>query len=76
MDFNAVVMAIGMRPALVRHQIEGIFYAGDISNGPTTVVEAVASGKNAALEIDAYLKGLGKIAIEKATKSTFALARL
>ena len=31
-----------------------------ISNGPTTVVEAVASGKNAALEMHAYLKQPGQ----------------
>ena len=54
-DFDAVIMAIGMRSTLPREQVNGIFYAGDISNGPTTVVEAVASGKNTALEIDAYL---------------------
>ena len=59
-DFNAVVMAIGMRSYLAREQVDGLFYAGDISNGPTTVVEAVASGKNAALEIDAYSEEAGK----------------
>ncbi len=32
------------------------FYAGDMLTGPKTVVQATASGKNAALEIDAYLK--------------------
>ena len=52
-DFNTVVMAIGMRSYVAREVIEGIFYAGDIANGPTTVVEAVASGKNTALEMDA-----------------------
>ena len=32
-----------------------MFYSGDMANGPTTVVEAVAAGKNAAREIDAYI---------------------
>jgi len=71
--FNAVVIAIGMRSALPREQTEGLFYAGDMLTGPTTVVEAVATGKNAAVEIDAYLKDQPKPVIEKATKSTYAL---
>ena len=41
--------------------------------GPKTVVQAVASGKNAALEIDAYLKGEKKPVIEKPTKSYHVL---
>ncbi len=52
-DINTVVMAIGMRSYVAREQVEGVFYAGDIANGPTTVVEAVAAGKNTALEMDA-----------------------
>ena len=72
-DFSAVVIAIGMRSYLAREQAEGLFYAGDISNGPTTVVEAVASGKNTALEIHAYLKKQEKPEIRKATKSYYAL---
>jgi dihydropyrimidine dehydrogenase (NAD+) subunit PreA len=41
--------------------------------GPKTVVQAVASGKNAALEIDAYLMGENKPIIEKPTKSYHVL---
>lgn len=72
-DFSAVVIAIGMRSYIPREQVDGLFYAGDISNGPTTVVEAVASGKNMALEIDAWLKKEEKPEIKKATKSYFAM---
>lgn len=72
-DINAVIMTIGMRPTLARDQVSGVFYAGDISNGPTTVVEAVASGKNAAIEIDAYIKKQQKPVIGKKTKSHYAL---
>jgi dihydropyrimidine dehydrogenase (NAD+) subunit PreA len=72
-DFTAVVIAIGMRSYIAREQVDGLFYAGDISNGPTTVVEAVASGKNTALEIDAWIKKQGKPEIQKATKSYFAM---
>jgi dihydropyrimidine dehydrogenase (NAD+) subunit PreA len=73
MDINTVVMAIGMRSYIARDQVEGVFYAGDISNGPTTVVEAVASGKNTAVEIDAWLKQQEKPEVKKATKSYYRL---
>jgi NADPH-dependent glutamate synthase beta subunit-like oxidoreductase len=36
---------------------DGVFAAGDIVNGGTTVVQAVAEGARAAREIDAYLAG-------------------
>ncbi len=72
--FSAVVVAIGMRSTLAREQAEGLFYAGDIATGPKTVVQAVASGKNAALEINAYLKREKKPVIEKPTKSYYVLA--
>ena len=68
-----VVIAIGMRSTLQSDQVDGIFYAGDMLTGPKTVVEAVASGKNAAVSIDAYLKGQEKPSIEKVTKSYYAL---
>src|SRR4030067_2279257 len=67
--FNAVILAIGMRATIPQQPDEGLFYAGDMLTGPKTVVQAVASGKNAALEIDAYLKGEKKPVIEKPTKS-------
>jgi dihydropyrimidine dehydrogenase (NAD+) subunit PreT len=73
-SFEAVVMAIGMRAAIPQPQREGLFYAGDMLTGPKTVVQAVASGKNAALEMDAYLKGEMKPVIEKPTKSYHVLA--
>ena len=72
-DFNYVVMAIGMRSTLPTAKAAGIFYAGDVTNGPTTVVEAVAAGKNAAVEIDAYLNHQPGPAIDKATKSFHSL---
>jgi glutamate synthase (NADPH) small chain len=72
--FSAVVIAIGMRPTLPRDvQADGLFYAGDFLTGPKTVVEATASGKNAALEIDAFLKKEAKPEIKKTNKSYYAL---
>jgi NADPH-dependent glutamate synthase beta subunit-like oxidoreductase/dihydroorotate dehydrogenase/Pyruvate/2-oxoacid:ferredoxin oxidoreductase delta subunit len=72
-DIDAVIISIGMRSTLPREQAEGVFYAGDMLTGPKTVVQAVASGKNAALEIDAYLKDQPKPVIENVTKSHYAL---
>lgn len=72
-DFSAVVMAIGMRSYVARQEVDGLFYAGDISNGPTTVVEAVASGKNIATEIDAWLRKQPKPEIKKPTKAYFTM---
>jgi NADPH-dependent glutamate synthase beta subunit-like oxidoreductase/dihydroorotate dehydrogenase/ferredoxin len=72
-DFTGVIVAIGMRPALPVVAAPGLFYAGDMTMGPKTVVEAAASGKNAATQIDAYLRKEKEPVIEKMTKSTFAL---
>src|SRR4030065_2745637 len=66
--FNAVILAIGMRSTIPNQPDEGLFYAGDRLTGPKTVVQAVASGKNAALEINTYLRGEKKPGIEKPTK--------
>jgi glutamate synthase (NADPH/NADH) small chain len=51
--FNAVIIAIGMRPATPRLQGDGLFHAGDILTGPKTVVEALPR-KNAALRLRSY----------------------
>ncbi len=72
-DFSGVVVAIGMRSSVARVQRPGVFYAGDVVNGPSTVVEAVASGKNTALEIQAYIGRSERPRIEKNTKSTLEL---
>lgn len=72
-DFSAVVIAIGMRSTLKRDPVDGIFYAGEMLTGPKTVVQSTASGKNVALEIDAYLNGLPRPMIDKPIKSYFTL---
>jgi len=72
-DIEAVIVSIGMRSTLPRVESEGVFYAGDMLTGPKTVVQAVASGKNAALEIDAYLNSQPKPVIEEVTKSHYTL---
>ncbi|MCX5790046.1 MAG: 4Fe-4S binding protein, partial [Elusimicrobia bacterium] len=72
-DFDAVIMAIGARPSLKPNGLQGVHYAGDSVNGPTTVVEAAAAGKNAAVEIDAWLSGEPKPEFGKRTKSHVVL---
>jgi dihydropyrimidine dehydrogenase (NAD+) subunit PreT len=71
--FSAVIVSIGMRSELKKDQVKGLFYAGDILTGPKTVVQAVASGKNTALEIDAYLNGEKIPVIENPIKSYHVL---
>ena len=40
---------------------EGVFAAGDVVSGPSSVIEAIASGRRAAVSIDKYLGGEGNI---------------
>ncbi len=56
-QFDLVISAIGSRSGLPIKKARGIFYAGDMVLGAATVVEAVATGKNAALEADAFIRG-------------------
>ena len=44
--------------------IPGVFACGDIVNGATSIVEAVASGRKAAVAIDKHLGGDGNITVE------------
>ncbi len=44
-------------PAGPKTGCRGVFAAGDLLNGPTSVVEAMAGGRRAALAIRSYLKG-------------------
>lgn len=42
----------------------GVFAAGDFATGPLSVIEAIASARRAAEEIDAYLGGSGELTLE------------
>jgi NADH-quinone oxidoreductase subunit F len=44
-------------PITMATQIPGVFATGDVVTGPTTIVQAMAGGYQAALSIDRYLKG-------------------
>ena len=54
-DVDVVIVAIGARPSLGVASHPGVVLAGDLEHGPTSVVEAVAAGKNAATAVLAYL---------------------
>jgi dihydropyrimidine dehydrogenase (NAD+) subunit PreA len=71
---DVVILAIGSQPSFTIAKLPGIFYAGDMVNGPTSVVEATAAGKNAALEADAFVAGTKPPEIPKKTKSRVGLA--
>ncbi|MBI5622296.1 MAG: FAD-dependent oxidoreductase [Elusimicrobia bacterium] len=71
--FDAVIMAVGARPSVKPGKDLGLIYAGDLENGPTTVVEAVAAGKNAALEAHAAVTGDEAFLVAKKTKSVVSL---
>jgi NADPH-dependent glutamate synthase beta subunit-like oxidoreductase/dihydroorotate dehydrogenase/Pyruvate/2-oxoacid:ferredoxin oxidoreductase delta subunit len=73
-EFDVVISAIGGKPKLSPAKTRGVFYAGDLVLGPATVVECVASGKNAAVEADAYLRGEARPKFKNRAKSSVLLA--
>jgi len=72
-NFDTIVIAIGARPEVKETKERGVFYTGDMVNGPTTVVEAVAAGKNTAEIVDAYVKNEKISKISKNVKSRVIL---
>lgn len=52
---------IGVTPKTYLTSVEGIFAAGDCISGPSTVVDAIKGGKEAASNIDKYLGDDGNI---------------
>jgi dihydropyrimidine dehydrogenase (NAD+) subunit PreT len=73
-QFDVVISAIGSRPKLPVTKTKGVFYAGDMVLSSSTVVESVASGKNAGLEADAFIRGKSKPRIPNRAKSRVVLA--
>jgi hypothetical protein len=51
--------------------IKGVFAGGDVVSGPASIIEAIASGRKAAVSIDKYLGGSGDIE-ETLTEETAA----
>ena len=73
-EFDLVISAIGSRPRLAVTKCKGIFYAGDMVLGAATVVESVASGKNAALEAVSFIRGEVRPKFKNRAKSRVTLA--
>ncbi len=56
-----VLLAMGfLKPVLPEGLPENVFHAGDVANGPSLVVRAMASGHEAAAKVDGYLSGFRK----------------
>lgn len=72
-DVDSVIIAVGNRSSYPRVKNPAVFYAGDIVNGPTTVVEAVASGKNVAAEVISALENQSAPEIAVPVKSEIKL---
>ncbi len=66
---DMVIIAVGNRSGIEKIEDSNIFYTGDCANGPTTVVEAVAAGKNTALQIIDVLNNKKPAKFEKMVKS-------
>ncbi len=73
-DIDVVIVAIGAAAGFAVTPSARMVVAGDLENGPTTVVEAVAAGKNAAQSVHATLTGNAAEAPVRRTKSTVRLA--
>jgi NADPH-dependent glutamate synthase beta subunit-like oxidoreductase/dihydroorotate dehydrogenase/Pyruvate/2-oxoacid:ferredoxin oxidoreductase delta subunit len=68
--FDEIVIAIGARSRIAVRECPGIYYAGDMAEGPGTVVSAVASGKNAAQ------RALDKLAHKRPSKQKPGKSRI
>ncbi len=49
---------IAVDPITLQTNIEGVFAGGDVVSGPADVIAAIAAGKEAAISIDRYLRGV------------------
>jgi formate dehydrogenase beta subunit len=59
---------INVDPDTLTTSREGVFAGGDVVLGPSSVIEAIASGRRAAISIDKYLGGTGDIGEELAER--------
>ncbi len=67
--FSQIIVAIGNRPEMKPGGNPAVFAAGDALIGAATAVEAAASGKNAAVQIGAFLRGKPVPEFERPRKS-------
>ncbi|UCH31631.1 MAG: FAD-dependent oxidoreductase, partial [Candidatus Bathyarchaeota archaeon] len=50
---------VNVNPSTMETNIPSVFACGDIAEGPTSIVKALASGRQAAFAIDKYFGGIG-----------------
>ena len=74
-DLDVVILAIGGKPGLRCERHPRVIYAGDLDSGPTSVVEALASGKRAGLEVHQMLTGASGAPPERALGALVPLLR-
>lgn len=72
--FDLVFLAIGSKSSVKRIKNEKVFYTGDMISRASTIVEAVASGKNTALLVDAFINKMPVPVIENQMKSQVCLS--
>ena len=73
-DVDFVILAIKNLPVFADKGQKGVFLAGDCRNGAGSVVEAAASGKNAAMAAHAFIQGTKAPAVKDNKKSAVILA--
>jgi len=63
---EVAILALGQQPdrSLLPESLDGIFLAGDLATGPSSVVEAIASGRQAACAADRHLGGEGSLVVD------------
>jgi len=63
---ETVILAVGQEVEAIEGDIDraGLYRAGDYASGPASVIEAIASGRNAAEEIDSFLGGSGDLKLK------------
>ena len=69
-SYDEIIVAIGARSRLAVEDRPGLYYAGDMADGPGTVVSSVASGKNAAR------RALDGLARKRTPKQTAGKSRI
>ncbi|MGQ9530694.1 MAG: 4Fe-4S binding protein [Candidatus Bathycorpusculaceae bacterium] len=58
LDKEAKAPSLKVNPATLETNVPGVFAGGDVATGPASIIEAVGTGKKAAISIHLYLQGM------------------